>query len=458
MRFLAIFDMIFILFLLTFVGFSIAGEGGSVYLINLSGSDWRVTHRESHVMNDWKFPDYLKNGDTARVYVEFKHNSKSVNARVDYELVGSNGKSFQIFAHGKPRRLEAVYNNMEIDGQPKGMRRGLGWRHNGDTNFIIIGKNGRYTGTSLDGSNWMKNNIDVLGGRTLRQISIPGSHDAGMSRLDGHTAFGRTCNVLTQSHSVGEQLNLGIRYFDIRPVIGNGGKFLTGHYTHIKGSWQGGNGQSIASIINDLNDFTRNHNELIVIILSHSLNSDVGHNKYRKFNQAEWENLFKQLDTINFLYNNENSNVHLDQIILSDYTNHGSRASVVIIIDDPDSKVQLGSRLGKGFFMPDNFDIYDDYSNTNDWSKMIKDQINKMHQYSEKRYFLLSWTLTQNGFQAAICKPSVKDLADKANIHLGSFLYKEVSASSYPNIILVDNVKDTDVTSMALAISVKIMS
>ncbi|CAH1391060.1 unnamed protein product [Nezara viridula] len=449
--------MIALIFLGACVGFSIAGEGGSVYLINLSGSDWKLTHRESHVMNDWKFPDFLKNGDTARVYVEFRHNSKSVNARVDYELVGTRGKSFQILAHGKPRRLEAVYNNLEIDGQPKGMRRSLGWRHNGDTNFIIIGNNGKYTGTSLDGSNWMKNNIDLLGKRTLKQISIPGAHDAGMSRLNGHTAFGRPCNVLTQSHSFGEQLNLGIRYFDIRPVIGNGGDYLTGHYTHIKGSWQGGNGQSISSIITDLNAFTKNHNELIIIKLSHSLNTDVGSNSYRKFKQEEWEKLFQKLDTINFLYKNSNNDVHLDQITLDDYTNHGSRASVVIIVDDPDSKVQLGSRMGKGYFMPNNLVIYDDYSGSNKWSKMIGDQIKKMHEHSNKEYFLLSWTLTQSGFQAFICKPSVKDLADQANIHLGFFLYKEVSSGSYPNIILVDNVKDTDVASMALAISTKVM-
>ncbi|CAH1391059.1 unnamed protein product [Nezara viridula] len=460
--------MIALFFIAACVGFSIAGEGGYVYLINLSGSDWKQTHQESSHMNTWQFPALFKNGNAELFYVEFDDLiTFSSSARVDYELVGTGGKSFQILAIGGPplrqdipNRLEAFYDNIEIDGQPKGMRRNLGFRHDGDTNIIIIGKNGKYTGTSLDGSNWMKNNIDVLGNRTLRQISIPGSHDAGMSRLNGGTAFAYECNVLTQSYPFEGQLNLGIRYFDIRPVIGNGGNYLTGHYTHITGSWQGGNGKYIAELITDLNVFTKHHNELIILKLSHSLNTDVGPNSYRKLNQEEWDKLFEKLDTINFLYNNDNKNVKLDQITFNDFTDHGSKASVVIIVDDPDSKVELGSRLGKGYFMTNSLDIYDDYAGVNNWRTMIKDQVKKMHEHSNNQYFLLSWTLTQNGRQAAFCTTfsiALMDLADQANIQLGKLLYEEVSSSSYPNIILVDNVKDTDVAAMAMAINTKIM-
>ncbi|XP_014291092.1 uncharacterized protein [Halyomorpha halys] len=447
--------MISIVFLISCIGFTIAGEGGFVYLINLSGSNWKKTHQEYYAMKNWGFPTLVKTGEAELVYIEFGnfpflHVS---HAQVEYELVGTEGQSFQVLAHGRPNRLEVVYNNLEIDGHPKGMSRNLGWRHNGDTNVIIIERNGTYTGNSLDTANWMNNNIEALGTRPLKQISIPGSHDAGMSKLDGHTAFGRACNVLTQSHSIGKQLNLGIRYFDIRPVIGNGGKFLTGHYTEIPGSWQGGNGQSIASIINDLNVFTKDHNELIMIKLSHSINTDF---HYRKFTQAEWEKLFQELDAINYLYSNDESDVHLDQITLDDYTNHGSRASVVIIVDDPNSKVELGRRTGRGYFMPSSLDIFDDYSESNHWGTMIHDQIKKMKQHSDKQYFLLSWTLTQSDVQAVLCKPTVRDLADKANNQLGKLLYNEVSTSSFPNIILIDNVKDTNVALMALAINTKI--
>ncbi|XP_066901756.1 uncharacterized protein [Halyomorpha halys] len=456
--------MITLILLLIFVGFSFAGEGGYVYLVNLSGSDWKQTHIESNSMN-WKFPALLKNGESELVYVEFKDFLflSHSQAQVDYELVGTGGKSFQILASGKIfKSLAIYYNNLEVNGKPKGWVCEIGWKHDGDNNVIIIGKNGRYTGTCLDGSNWMKNNMDVLGSRTLRQISIAGSHDSGMFRLDGGTAFGTDCNVLTQYFNFWMQLKQGIRYFDIRPVIGNGGKYHTGHYNHIPGSWQGGNGQSIASIITDLNYFTKNHNELIIIKLSHSLNTEVGPNSYRKFNQEEWERLFQKLDAINHLYKNDDRNVHLDQITLGNYTNNGSKSSVVIIVDDPDSNVELGSRWGTGYFMPQNLDIYDDYSKTNQWRSMINDQIQKMHNHSSKQYFILSWTLTQSDSQAALCHVSfahepIKELAKQANNQLGILLYSQVSASSFPNIILVDGISSTDVATMALAISTKIM-
>nr|XP_024219454.1 uncharacterized protein LOC112211632 [Halyomorpha halys] len=381
--------MITLILLLIFVGFSFAGEGGYVYLVNLSGSDWKQTHIESNSMN-WKFPALLKNGESELVYVEFKDFLflSHSQAQVDYELVGTGGKSFQILASGKIfKSLAIYYNNLEVNGKPKGWVCEIGWKHDGDNNVIIIGKNGRYTGTCLDGSNWMKNNMDVLGSRTLRQISIAGSHDSGMFRLDGGTAFGTDCNVLTQYFNFWMQLKQGIRYFDIRPVIGNGGKYHTGHYNHIPGSWQGGNGN---------------------------------------------------------------------------YTNNGSKSSVVIIVDDPDSNVELGSRWGTGYFMPQNLDIYDDYSKTNQWRSMINDQIQKMHNHSSKQYFILSWTLTQSDSQAALCHVSfahepIKELAKQANNQLGILLYSQVSASSFPNIILVDGISSTDVATMALAISTKIM-
>ena len=56
-------------------------------------------------------------------------------------------------------------------------------------------------------------------------------------------------NTKTQQYSIYDQARLGSRWFDVRPIIGNGGKYLTGHYS---GSL-GGNGQSLDDIVDDLN-------------------------------------------------------------------------------------------------------------------------------------------------------------------------------------------------------------
>ena len=70
-------------------------------------------------------------------------------------------------------------------------------------------------------ASWMQ---DILlptkGHYTLRDIVIPGSHDAGMSVLNGIGGTVSTsindCNTLTQTISIGKQLNAGIRMFDLR--------------------------------------------------------------------------------------------------------------------------------------------------------------------------------------------------------------------------------------------------
>lgn len=58
---------------------------------------------------------------------------------------------------------------------------------------------------------WMQGLPD---NRTLRNIVIPGSHDAGLWRVAGH-GF-RSSHVVTQTHHIGNQLESGCRLFDFR--------------------------------------------------------------------------------------------------------------------------------------------------------------------------------------------------------------------------------------------------
>lgn len=51
---------------------------------------------------------------------------------------------------------------------------------------------------SWAGCSWMEGSYGKLAGRTLRSLCMGGSHDAGMSRLNGHTAFCTGDNTLTQ--------------------------------------------------------------------------------------------------------------------------------------------------------------------------------------------------------------------------------------------------------------------
>ena len=58
--------------------------------------------------------------------------------------------------------------------------------------------------------NWMS---EVDDNRTLNEIILPGSHDAGMGTIYSCGWPATEANARTQTLSIGEQLNAGARYF-----------------------------------------------------------------------------------------------------------------------------------------------------------------------------------------------------------------------------------------------------
>jgi hypothetical protein len=303
---------------------------------------------------------------------------------------------------------------------------------------------------------WMQQNLGTLGNQPLRHLCMPGSHDAGMSTFGTHTALANSCATVTQTTDVLGQLQLGIRYFDIRPVL-SGGAYYTGHYSQISipligSTWQGANGQSISSIIDDVNQFTSSNQELVVLYLSHDLETDEG---YVPFNQDQWNGLFSQLARLNHLFVTSNpTSVDLTMLTLNDFI--GSQAAVVVVVD-PSSSVNLGVYATQGFYTTANFSVFNQYSDTDDLAAMQANQLNKLKSQRpdpDAVYFLLSWTLTQSTTDA-IAGPCVLDLANTANSALANVL-PACSAQTYPNIILIDNVTgSTGIADLAMAVNSK---
>lgn len=307
--------------------------------------------------------------------------------------------------------------------------------------------------------NWMEKSLSTLGGRTLRELCIPGSHDAGMSTLASGTFFAHTCNTVTQTSGIGHQLAFGARYFDIRPVI-SAGHYLTGHYNDTGKAvlhWQGGNGESIDSIIESINDFVTEYKELVILKISQDLNTDVGNTAYRSFNQTEYNGLLAKLVGLKNLYINKFPTTDLTQIPLDVLLGNGDCGTVLVIADPRDSATTLGSYVDRGIYPMSSFPLIDQYSNMNEPLPMISDQITKMtNSKKESSYFLLSWTLTQSDEQAATCfiNPpffvrwfidevlSIHQLSEKANplLYENEALLAACSPTCFPNILYVDNV------------------
>jgi len=298
----------------------------------------------------------------------------------------------------------------------------------------------------LTNSTWMQENLDKIGERTLRQLCLPGTHDAGMGVFTSGTPFASPCNTITQTSLVLGQLQLGSRYFDIRPVV-SAGHYYTGHYTKLSlvglSSWQGANGQSIEAIINDVNTFTRENAELVIFHLSHDLDTDVGNSKYIPFTQAQWNGLLSMMkEGINNL--KILSTDDLTQQTLNDYIGGGEPAVIVIVEPSGDS-INIDSFLDSGFYLARKFPVYNVYSESNDVGQMITDQLGKMREQKSapnSSYFLLSWTLTQSASQVTSCAAglpnSIIDLANEANSVLTERLLPVCNNNCFPNIVYID--------------------
>lgn len=425
------------------------GQGGFITITNGTNQNWRKIVQHSYQMNTWNFPETITAGTAQSVYVEWDQgpgkNQKDDAGEVFYVVEGTNDQ-FEIQARNHGRfDLRVIYHGMNPAGASPNQVYSLGWYHNGTVSFILAGKPGQYIGTGSPCDYWMDMQNSLIGNLTLREISIPGSHDAGMSVFNGGTFGARPCNTITQSHSIGGQLALGTRYFDIRPVI-SGGQFKTGHYNRIEKSgivsWQGANGQSIDSIIDEVNNFTASgKKELVVLSLSKSLNTDVGNSSYRQFTDQEWTTLLEKMTQLNCRYTlNNPGDTDLTYKQLNDFVGDGP---CVIVIVNGYIHPEL---IGKGFFPTKNFMVYDEYSSTNNFDQMANDQLNKMRAQSGK-YFLLSWTLTQSDLQASTCflgtASSIHDLANRANRDLVAWVFPRINLGEIPNIIYTDYIETT---------------
>lgn len=224
----------------------------------------------------------------------------------------------------------------------------------------------------------------------------------------------------------------------------------TKHYTKVDSinSWQGGNGESIRSIIDGINAYTTDHAELIVLNLAHDLDTDLGNSSYAPFSQQQWNDLLTlMLEGLRDLFVCDLGSIaDLTSLPLKSFIG-GEHAAVVIIIDPSRNDISMGSYVGQGFCPASVFPVYNEYSNTNMLDRMTTDQLEKMTAQRTSLNapcFLLSWTLTQDKLQQLTCipglSPSILDLAHRANAVLRDRLLPACSARCFPNILYVDGI------------------
>ena len=398
------------------------------------------------------------------LYVEFKTGITNDD--------GDDGGEFTYSLSGTPYsfQLQARYNDdptiqVDLISMPNTARRtiDLGFYHDGDTYWTVVGDtNQGFVFSNDTGPNWMRQHLSLTGSRTLRDLTLPGSHDAGIWSLDGGSTFWATeRNTVTQTKTIAEQLAYGARWFDIRPTLYKG-VYGAGHWSNtsvgpVYIGWEGGNGEALGFIIVDIQNFVANNpGELIIVSLTHDLDADASVG----LNQAQWNQVLQFWTVLgDYLYDaGGDTTTDLTTLPIIDFGVRPTKSKVLVLLGDPrDETVTWGSYEGHGFYsMSKQFPLADRYSDKQDPSDVAPDQIAKLYQNRTSPaspMFLLSWTITLDTASTISQVESILDIAPDMNQRLGATLLPAITTQVFPNILLIDDFASTNAPLFAAAIN-----
>jgi hypothetical protein len=307
----------------------------------------------------------------------------------------------------------------------------------------------------LDTEAWMTKNYDLLKDRTLHEIAIPGSHDAGMNGRY-HCDCANDCNTQTQIHPIGTQLRKGARYFDIRPTnyifSETSPDWYAGHYQYVStADWGycGCLGERIEDILNDVASFCGfiepvGAKELIILNFSHCYHIVQQDSGSTECSDDEWATVLNMaVSKLGHWLVDWSKYGNPEKAIFGD---RGERQYVLLRFETG----AIASDPASGVYNSKDFPIYNDYADKNDFDQMSDDQMDKLTTSAnhEDQLFLLSWTLTLSDGQAVKCLGagshiSILDLAMEADNNLMWSMQDWISGgqikkSWLPNIIYVD--------------------
>jgi len=307
---------------------------------------------------------------------------------------------------------------------------------------------------------WMQHHLPVVGDLPVSQLCMPASHDAGTYRLGYHTSFGTESNVLTQTCSISDQLELGVRYFDIRPALtspepGQGpGRWAAGHYTgeaEGKIGWQGGNGVEIEEVIGQINNFTRERAELVIVEISHIYRVFIDNpisSTARGPDNAEQHNLLDLLGKLERRFTVEDGvkDKPIHEYTLRQFVGKG-HAAVVVLIDDIGDHAEIYKRgfwpfrmsNGAEYFNPPKTSI----TRTQDTGDAVLSTFGSL--LSTVGSFLHVGS-NSNG-------SSVLSLAEQEQEKRFPWVLSEYAAGSYPGFIALDRIQNLDLLTLCLAVA-----
>ena len=277
---------------------------------------------------------------------------------------------------------------------------------------------------------------------TLRNISVPRAHDAGMYELTSCSLGANACNTKTQDMNMREMLNAGVRMYDIRPTLSDG-TYYTEHATECGGL--GCKGDLISNVLQQTKDFLDTHSELVVFTFGHWCNTGV-----------DDEDLLSMVESMmgDRLHKNGNSSGNfIDTPIGSVLDVNEAKGKLIIMYSGAS---ETSENKARGIFPYSYIPTEGSYANSYNFDEMSSDQIQKFNDFdpSSDAIFRTSWTMTLDAGLSIACafspNESIEFYANQANDALPSSIDELIANGTIvkgkiPNIISVD-FADTFVT------------
>lgn len=246
-----------------------------VTVVNLTPHGIKLQNTHSYQMDKFDFGD-IPQGRARQNTVEYKGGwyTKDDAGEAYYNIEGTD-KNFALrvksyVPSSNPRRVM-----LDLSGMNLGQREYVFPGAETSVSLIITGSNlfGFQASLRHGSGNWMRKMYDVIRDRHVRHLIMPGSHDAGMSKITNQiTSIGSEQNTQNQAVNIYDQLRAGARWFDLRigsvhpnDDPGRHDGFWAMHVSDEMASIAIGNtGESLDNIINEINTFTsENPGEII---------------------------------------------------------------------------------------------------------------------------------------------------------------------------------------------------
>ncbi|KAK7447955.1 hypothetical protein Landi51_06758 [Colletotrichum acutatum] len=427
-----------------------------ITIVNLTPHPFKLTSTHSYQMDEFNWGDIppgKARQNVAHYTGKIGANNVDDNGEAYFD-VGNTGKKFVVRATTHipdtyPRRVV-----FDLSGMGKGQREYRVPGQEVPVTLVITGSDsfGFITSLSHGPGNWMNSIKDTIRDRKVANVVMPGTHDAGMSKLtDALLSGGSEGNTQTQMLNIYDQLRAGSRWFDLRvssvhQVVNCCGNydFWTMHVSNeVEEVVIGRTGEKFDDVIKEINRFTNENPGEVIFLQFRYL---VGVRNVPSLGPIYWDEgiknkFFDKLKEINNRCPGLDSGLQKSKI--GDLMDKNDNNGCVLIFLNTQHLSKISDK-GKhtsaddGIYNIDYIDLTDAWPEKEDTKEMAEWAIKKWTDKTEGNFYIAQWLSTPHFLTSTFSY----GLQSIAVLPTNPALYwrgvNEISDKIFPNVILVD--------------------